>query len=242
MGVINGLKLPRYALATNNKLFITQWGDAVGSVAVVALPNLQVIKTIAVGNGPEKIIDLGNNRIAVLNSGGFGVDSTVSIINTTTELVEKTIVVGHNPTGVALVGNNLWVLLSGINDFSNPLNNTPGGFAKLNLLNLTLSDKMLYTSAELHPRGLVYYNEQLYFLADYIGGVRKMRTDATNLPAQNFINGNFYALGCDLNGDLWTADALDFNSNGKVSVWKNTDASKIKEFTAGIIPGNFYFY
>ena len=83
---IGGLALPRFfqrSTGNPNVAFVSQWGaDGLsGSLAVVDLNNNMVIKTIPTGSGPEKMLALNSDVLYVANSGGYGVDSTVTLVS-----------------------------------------------------------------------------------------------------------------------------------------------------------------
>ena len=111
-GVIEGLDGPRFMEVIGDKGYVTQWG-AGGAVKVIDLNTFSVTNTIAVGNGPEGII-AHNGNLLIANKGGFANDSTLSIINTTTEEVEKTVQVGVRPNNFVIdVNNDVWVICAG---------------------------------------------------------------------------------------------------------------------------------
>src|SRR5690606_30045049 len=109
-GVINGLQLPRYAVASEDKLYVTEWVNygLSGRVAVIDLDSNTVSKTITVGQLPEKVLLL-NKKLHVLNNG----QNTISVINTTTDAVETTIQVGDSPNGIVTTSDGIWVLCGG---------------------------------------------------------------------------------------------------------------------------------
>ncbi|MGI9158557.1 MAG: YncE family protein, partial [Saprospiraceae bacterium] len=100
-GEITGLALPRFFLPIDeNTAYVSQWGadGLTGSLARVDLNTLQVTQTIPTGAGPEKMLRRGD-LILVANSGGFGVDSTVSVVNMPLGVEQSREVVqnGRNP-------------------------------------------------------------------------------------------------------------------------------------------------
>jgi YVTN family beta-propeller protein len=69
--------------------------------------------SIKVGFGPENMVKLGN-YIYVANSGGWGLDSTLSIIDTGYDRVAGTLTVGDIPSDLVLDGDsNLWIYCKG---------------------------------------------------------------------------------------------------------------------------------
>ena len=115
-----GFTYPRFAVSiTENKAYVSN-GSGDGTILVVNIDSQKVVKTIAVGKGPEMILRYGS-LVYVCNSGGFSNDdSTVSIINTSTDLEVKKITVGDVPVDMDFDANgNIWVLCKGVPDYSN---------------------------------------------------------------------------------------------------------------------------
>ena len=88
VATIEGLSSPRYmAKVSGSKAYVTDWG--INGVQVIDLTTNTVTSTIACGAGPEGIA-ISNGFAYVCNVGAWGLDSTVTIINTTTDAVETT--------------------------------------------------------------------------------------------------------------------------------------------------------
>ncbi|MBL0343362.1 MAG: hypothetical protein IPP71_22375 [Bacteroidetes bacterium] len=108
---IGGLQGPRYMVGKGNKGYISDWFS--NSIAVVELNSNTISKNISTGNGPEQMA-IVENVLFVTNVGGFGNDSTVSVINLLTVANVGTIQVGINPNSIQLDANGkLWVLCGG---------------------------------------------------------------------------------------------------------------------------------
>jgi hypothetical protein len=113
IGVITGLEYPRYFLALNDKKGYLTDGNFSGHVYVIDLELLKITDTIPCGSGPEKMI-LYNQSLIVTNSGGWGNDSTLTVIDTGNDQVSATWIVGMNPVDLVLdKGNQLWSLCKG---------------------------------------------------------------------------------------------------------------------------------
>ena len=79
---------------------------------VVNLQSNTVADSIAVGDGPNTLVKSGN-YVFVANNGGWGADSTVSVIDYSVNKVIKSIVVGEDPNElVADVNGDIWVICS----------------------------------------------------------------------------------------------------------------------------------
>lgn len=237
--VVNNLALPRYFLPVGDgKAFVSQWGSdgLSGSVAVVDLNSLNILTTIPTGNGPENMIRI-DNKVYVANVGGYGRDSTVTVIDIGTESVSNTIVVGDNPQSFVVdnVGA-LWCLSKGYTDFYEPSNNTDG--------TLTVIENEGVQKNIAIPNGSSWLainnaGNELFYLAP--GGIFQTSVADPTTVTTPFITGNFYAMAIDFNSDrIYASDALDFSANGVVYRYE-LDGTAIDNFTAGIIPGGFWF-
>lgn len=242
-GEITGFSSPRYMLKTDlTTAYVTDWVS--NSVAIVDLNSNAIQANIPVGVGPERLLAVGN-RVVVVNSGGFGVDSTISVINSATHVVENTYVVGHNPNSLVLDANGmLWILCGGINDFSNPANSTAGKLIQFDLTTGNVVKQFQFPTTTEHPVQLCRnkMGNKLYWLNNaYAGSVVEMDVQDTELPLSPMINGTFYALNVDLATDeIYTTDALDYQQNGILRRFTIT-GNLIDSVQVGLIPGGITF-
>jgi YVTN family beta-propeller protein len=247
---------PRYMVAAPPqsgqylKAYVTCWGGkTVGpNVSVIDLAGRQAFKQITVGSGPEQLTLVGN-QVFVANSGGFGVDNTVSVINTDTDQVVTTISVGNRPTSMAYDAdaNVVYVLCSGKYAYDYVANKVVPTTAELVKINpatrqvvgrITIGGKPLLNN----PSNLVFNNttKTLYF--NFGGAIYSTPAAATSIPLDKpLINRNFYGLGVDqTTGTIYGGDAKDFNRGGTVVRYRATgvllDSAKV-----GIAPNGFYF-
>ncbi|NJK87815.1 MAG: hypothetical protein HC906_19470 [Bacteroidales bacterium] len=116
-------------------------------IYVVNLSNFTVIDSIATGKGPEKMVRL-NNKVYLANSGGWGLDSTISVIDIHSNEIIETINVGHVPVDLLLDGdNNLWVQCKGYAMYSweppyDLISETEAKIVKIN----TSSNKVIWST------------------------------------------------------------------------------------------------
>lgn len=242
LGVINGLKLPRYILQINsNKAYVSQWGDNgnKGEIKVLNLNNNNITKTISVGSGAETMLKK-DNRVYVCNSGGFGNDSTLSIINTDSDQVEITLQVGANPNSIQM-GNNgsIFVLCGGKYNSSFEIEISSSlhiikSLSPLDTLSFSLNNLAAQASdLIINPNG-----DKLYFSLN--GKVYSQNVNSNTLDLSEVISGSFYSLGFDPSGNLLAGDAGDFASRGKILVIQPNSGSVIDSFFTGIAPNGFY--
>jgi YVTN family beta-propeller protein len=241
-GAINGLDFPRFLLPVgNNKAYVSQWGITSGEVKVIDLSTNTVSKTIATGGiGAEAMLQVGSN-VYVTNGGGFSYDSTVVIINTTSETVTSTITVGANPSSILKDANgDIWVLCAGKwkSDFS--ALEIKGSLVKIS--NNAVAATFNFDSDFSQPADLTLNKagNKLYY--SYNGKVYTQDISASSLQLNELVSRSFYSLGIDpVNEYLYAGDAGSFSSNGKVLRYNSTTGAVIDSFEAGLGPNGFFF-
>ena len=242
-----GFTYPRFAVSiTENKAYVSN-GSGDGTILVVNIDSQKVVKTIAVGKGPEMILRYGS-LVYVCNSGGFSNDdSTVSIINTSTDLEVKKITVGDVPVDMDFDANgNIWVLCKGVPDYSNfPFVErlTPA-----NLIMINRNTQKVEKSFQILPKGstddvfrlaasndgnTIYYNKS--------DGIYALNINSSSLPISPLIQGFFYGLDVNPdNGEIFGLDAGNFSSNGNIRKYSKSGL-KLDSLSVGIAPNNIIF-
>ncbi|MCC7506115.1 MAG: hypothetical protein IT259_12480 [Saprospiraceae bacterium] len=228
---IEGLSLPRFFLPLDDQTaLVSQWGadGLTGSVAKIDLNTNTIIQTIPTGAGPDKMLRLPDGLVYVANSGGFGVDSTISVLNPADGIeISRILVGGKNPGSLALYilpGGQVLpyahcrasFLDSSPKGWVGPLDGTPG-----------------FETAPYGDDLVAGPNRQsLFFSAG--GSIWKVVYPAA---PEKWIDQAAYGLACDPdNGNLYCADARDFSSAGEVVIF-NAAGDRISAFTAGVAPG-----
>lgn len=241
--ITTGLNNPRYITFCNGKGYVTNWGDGTNItddfVAVLNLENYTVNTTISVAEGPEKMV-VKDQNLYVAHIGGFGFGNSISVINATSNTVLASINVGDVPNSLRIESNNLYVLCSGKPSYADV--ETNGALMKINLVDNMVTSTLAFTDLK-HPANLNIYENQIYYS---IGNeIFKTALSSATLP-----NTALLTIGAGMtaslynfevgNNAIFTADALDYNSNGKVYIY-SLDAQLQKTFSVGIAPCGFYF-
>ncbi len=243
---IGGLQGPRYMVTSGNKGYITDWFS--NEVKVVDLTSIAITKGIPVGSGPEQMAIVGT-VLFVTNVGGFGNDSTVSIINLTTETNVGTLQVGTNPNSIVADANGkLWVLCGGSTgpDFiGGTADDIEGSIWKINPQTFTV--ELHYDMASsMHPIKLQANGAKtdLYYLAGndgYTGKIMRLEVGSTSLNISPFGTKDFYGLGVDpVSGIVYGAQTPSFTQNGYIFRY-TVGASLIDSMEVGIAPNWFTF-
>lgn len=227
---------PRYVVADNDFLYISNWGDPAVStddfIAKYKMSDLSFVEKYSVDEGPEKMI-LENGKLYVAQKGGWGIGKTVSIIDLKTS-DRKTVNVGEVPTDLTIQNGNLYVLSQGVSW------GTPSK-GKLVRYNLASEDKleMNFPEGE-HPDFLVAKNNKLYYILN--NSVYSMALNATNLPTKaDYITGADNVYGFNVEGDtFYILDAKDFKSSGRLLIQNAQGGLKHPAITTGVGPNSVY--
>lgn len=241
--VSTGLSNPRYIAFSNGKGFVTNWGDGGSAtddyVAVLNLSTYTVSSTIAVAEGPERIVE-ENNKLYVAHAGGYGYGNKISVINGATNAFVTAITVGDVPNSLEVENGSLYVICGG-NPYYAPTE-TAGSLVKINLSNNTVTNTINFPAAT-HPSNLVIDNNSIFYTID--DEIYKSTLAATTLPATPLFTTTaqgvygVYSFAVE-NNKIYVGDAVDYNSNGKVYVYSATGTLE-EDHTVGVIPAGFYF-
>lgn len=246
IGTITGFDGPRYLVVNGNKAYVSDWFS--NRVAVVDLATNTIIKNITTGEGPEQMIVAGS-RLFVTNVGGWGSDSTVTVINLNADSVEATLNVGFNPNSLQLdASGKLWVLCGGSigPDFTGgTTDDIAGTLIKINPSTL-VTELTLPMNAADHPSKLQINGSKttLYYLLGsdgYNGGITTMSSSSNTLPLSVSINRNFYGLGVDpVTGMIYGGYSPGFTQSGYVFRYQSS-LILMDSVVAGIGPNGFCF-
>ena len=242
VGTIEDIISPRYIIeVSNTKAYISDWGS--NSIHVLDLNNLEILSTISVGNGPEKMI-YSNGYVYVCNVGGWGYEKTISVIDASNDIVINTIEVGDKPNSIVSDANdNIWVLCGGHTEYSSDwtqiISQTAGSLVKItdNSIVSTFNFDLGNNPSDL----IVNDNGTSLFYSDgsWSKNVYKFNVSDLELPTSPIITRSFYGLGYD-DGFIYGTDAVDYVQNGWS--YKYTESGTIVDSVqVGIIPGSYCF-
>ncbi len=236
------LKSPRYFLVIDStKAYISDWVD--NNIKVINLSSLGFTKTITTGGGPEQMA-MVNGSVYVANNGGLNTnsDSTVTVIDPTTDQVVTSIKVGYAPTAIKVDANNmLWVMCSNYYDYTTNGYAGPGHLVKINpSTNTVVATYAVVGNPErlaINKVGNVLYYEGA---GVYKFNITDTAATQTPLAAAPGVSG-FYGVGVDPNnGNIYGAYAPTFTSAGQVYEY-NSSGGSLANYTVGIGPAGFVF-
>ncbi len=236
-----GLTLPRYFLPIDvNRAYITQWGtdSATSGIVVYDYATKTIAKTIPTGKGADRMIrNATSGAIWVLNSGGLGKDSTVTIVNSLADSVLQKIKVGLGPNSIVQDANgDMWVLCYG------EYQKSSGKLVKIRNSTVEYSFDVPYGASNLiadKSKTTLYFiaNNQIYSkdLLNFGASAPSVFLKPTGATA-------LYGLGFDPKTNLlWCGDAFDFKQSGVVYIIDPTTKTEKKKLTVGVAPNGFIF-
>lgn len=240
IATIENIASPRYMAVCGTKGYVSAWTNS--EVVVIDLKSNAITKRISVGAGPEAMKVVGT-KLFVANSGGWGSEKTVSVIDLTTETVVKTITVADCPRDMVIDRNGiLWVICSGAIDWSNAANNTTSALCKVNTS--TYEVTTMNINSNYHPNQLRINGSgsTIYYGAGYgVQGIFKMDIGATVVSSTPIVDEVFYGFAIDpSNETIVGMQAPSFSEAGKLKRY-NATGELLREFTVGISPNNGYF-
>jgi YVTN family beta-propeller protein len=239
---------PRYFLQVGTTKGYLTGGNMQGWVYVINLSTRKISDSIMVGYGPEILIRY-KNRVLVANSGGWSVDSTISVLDINTDQVISQISTGKVPVDMALDSDEmLWVYCKGYSIYNTEppydlIRETDAIVEKIDpatgniLWQKTVGKAGDYTATP--PKLAVSKDgDQIFYLRP--GGVFKIPTNNPVISTEVFIPGSFY--GIDINpsdGDIYLFEG-SFTGNGTLKIFDDA-GNQFAQGTVGIAPNGAVF-
>lgn len=241
---ITGINSPRFMAGDQNNGYISDWGT--NSVFKINLLNNTITGSVACGSGPEQLL-VCDGKLFVCNGGGYGEDSTITVIDLTTFSVIHTIQTDINPSSIRQDNSgNIWVLCRGSlgSDFTPTPDDAPGSILQIDPDNYSLL-KHITLNWDQHPVQLnVNGNgDRIYFLVGsgtYTGSVYTMSTNDNALPATPLIDREFYSIGIHPSSNIIYAGKSSFSANTHFLRY-TINGSLIDSTLTGIGPNSFVF-
>jgi DNA-binding beta-propeller fold protein YncE len=230
----DGFTYPRNMIIGSDGYGYLTNGSMAGTVEKIDLTTGTVVGSVAVGNGPESMVEY-DGKLFVCNTGGWDFDNKISIINLNTFTLITDIFVGDRPSDIAVDANgHLWVLNAGAIFYDadwNVIDETqasltqisPSSFGVLGTLSIgVLGDHPV--NLEISPNGqTIYIDNHGIWKTPIDGGV------FTEVVAES-------GYGFSVNpydGQFWVCGEADFVSNSTIKRY-NPSGALIKTYTGGI--------
>lgn len=240
-GRITNLTSPRYIhFVSDEKAYVTQLWD--NRIFIVNPKRYEIIGHIVCPNmtmesgSTEQMVQYG--KYVFVNCWSY--QNRILKIDTETDKVVNELTVGIQPTSLVLDCNNkLWTLTDGGYDGS-PYGYEAPSLYRIDAETFTI-EKQFKFSANETPSELQTNTskDKIYWLNN---DVWAMNVTDENLPAKSFLENEgtiYYGLTiCPHTGDVYVADAIDYNQQGKIYRYSK-EGQLIDEFYVGITPGAF---
>lgn len=234
-GTVTGITSPReIAFVSSTKAYVSSMYT--DSLFIVSPASFKVTGRIHLGRSSESLVVTGGKAYAA----NWVAGDMVMVINTADDKLVDSVKVGAEPESmVADRYKRLWILCNGGWSRQN--------FARLMALNTTtgiIEKDFVFPSKYDSPSCLRISGDGLtLFYLD--AGVRTMSVNSARLPATAFIEQKqgelFYKIGINpVNGDIFVTDAVDYRTDGFVTVYDST-GKYLNRYMAGIIPGMICF-
>lgn len=241
MGSIDNIDFPAYILrAGETTAYVSCWDN---TVKIIDIQDYKVVGQIPAGTGPTKM-ERVDDFIWVLNQGGLGIDSTVTIIDVSANQVLDTIAVYPRPTGITQdKDGRVWIMCSG-RGYWHPGGASPGHLLALDRHDFSVVRDLEFPDSDFHPEKLVVNSAGNVLFYNYPGGIFRFDIEDETLPQVPFVEwqGIPYSLGYDsLEDVLYTSDPVDYIQKGKVFRYYAADGSLKDSYSAGVVPSEYTF-
>lgn len=233
---ISGISYPRHFAASSDKVYLSN-GSMAGVVYEIDPASNSIVDSVSVGNGPEQMIVKGSDLL-VTNSGGWGADSTISVVTVSSMTETEKVEVGPAPVAIAEDANgDVWVLSRGKQDYDENWAVVGGVGSKL--VKLSGSDYSVESTVELGDymslvSKMVISNDgnTIYFSNN---GIYRMDISQTEPEASPFITEtSVTGLAVNEDGHIVVMTG-DYASNGTVKIYD--EAGNLSEsHETGIAP------
>jgi len=219
---------PYSLCSSNNKLYVTN--GPTSKISVVDQNSLGTVKEITAGVYPQEIISY-NNKVFVCNTGTFGgaQDSTVTVIDASTDAVIKTLTVSKDPSGMVITNDGKLLVAS---------TDPSGKIYVFETTNFNLVDTLISPFGFSKDFSIDKLSGNVYFIGINSDIVKlnletKVFTKFISKPdPESFIYGYVY----DYKGlKHYLADARNFASNGNLLVY-DANGTLTKSMSTGVAP------
>ncbi|MCD4732226.1 MAG: hypothetical protein K8R74_16595 [Bacteroidales bacterium] len=235
---LNNIIYPAYIIqADSNKAYISCWDK---KLVIISLHSLEVVGSVITGTGPTKMLKT-DNHVWVLNQGGLGLDSTITIVDISTDEVAQTIQVYPRPTGIQEDKNgNIWIMCSGRGSWHGEA--SEGHLVCIDPIDHSIIYDFEFPGSAQQPEKLIINSEGDILYYNYPGGVYQFDINTSSLETSPLIarSGMFYSLGFDPKESIiYVSDPVDYVQRGWVFRYDALTGITIDSLKAGIVPTEY---
>lgn len=241
IGRITNLTSPRYMhFLSDEKAYVTQIWD--NRIFVVNPSTFEITGYIQV---PDMTMEQGSTEQMVQYGGYVYVNcwsyqNKILKIDTVTDTVVDELIVGIQPTSLVMDKNNkLWSVTDGGYEGS-PYGYEAPSLYRIDTESFVIEKQYQFELGDAPSEVQLNGNkDKIYWINDDIW---EMDVNSDTLPAKPFLQARgtiYYGLTVDpLNGDVYVADAIDYQQQGLILRY-SSEGEELDKFYVGIIPGAF---
>jgi YVTN family beta-propeller protein len=240
---------PRYFIQVDSHKGYLSSGSMQGCLQIFDLDTHTIEDSIIVGFGPENMVKLGN-RVYVANSGGWGLDSTISVVDITNDQVVSSIITAETPLELMLDDDDmLWVYCKGYANYSweppyDLISETDAKIQKIdpvsgNIVWQGVVGKAGDYTATLPKMAISAGNAMLYYLRP--DGVYRIDVNNPEIPINSLINGSFYGIEVNPSDENIYLFESSFTGNGMMKIY-DEQGNQISQGMVGIAPNGAAFH
>jgi len=231
---------PRFSATDGSRVFVTQWVD--DKVRVFNASTFAEEGAWATGGTGPEAIWLDGANLWVANSGGFGVDNKVAILEPSTGAITKNITVKDGPTQIVATSDRVYILCRGDYgpSFATTDDDTEPYIIVLDRISGNVISQHKIGQKGDHPMkmALDVKNGRIY-----VAGNQVEIFDLDNLAIRStpFLTKYVYGIAVEASsGNVLVCDAGNFSARGSVEVY-NSSAQLLNSFKVGVAPSGIVF-
>lgn len=241
-GACTGLSYPRYVVNRNaDEIFVSNGsGDGNDYVYVVNKLSMQKTDSVATGLGPNTMV-VSNGKLFVANSGGWGTDKTVTVIDTKTLKIEKNITVGDIPYDMEVdAQGNIIVFCKGLTEYDADWNPTVVSNSSIYTINgstleATATKQFDHQFASYGGNLLACNGNTVYFIDD---AVYSMTNNGE--PTKLIEGADFYGINVNSKtGEIWIVQT-PYGASHSVSQYR-ANGTLVKTYKVSNQPSSVVF-
>jgi len=230
-------KQPRSIAFFGSKAYVTCFD---GYVDIIDTATFQVQQRIQVGANPENIV-LANNKFFVSNSGGLNypnVDSTISVIDPTSNIEVQKITIGNNPGPLEVDHlGNVYAIARG--NYSS----IPSRMVRINSMNNTVEQQFPFDAS-----GITKMNDHLliHSITNSVASIQLFNPVTSSIENTNFMNiseiTTLYGIQYDsYRNQIYCFDAMNYTNSGYLRIYTSS-GSYLRSIHIGLNPSKALIY
>lgn len=236
------IPLPRYIVPYGGNVLISSWNNRIYEMDTATFT---INKTITVSGTGAEGMAISGSKLYVANSGGYGIDSTVSVIDLNTAREIDKIRVGYAPARMAISSSgDVYVTCQG-----NYTDTSQSHIAVIDGTGDSLKTTIHTVASQIGIYNTMAYVTAAIYDASYNSTIAYPQINLSNntIEKQSFIADGTqitYPYGIDIDaqdGNIYVEDASTFTQNGFIYRFSQDGVLKFRISSGGIGPCKVVF-